>query len=105
MAIKNFSIFKVKDKKNDKQPDYRLSTKVGDVFVDIGAGWIKETENSKYISVKLADAYKGFKGDKPGFELVEEKPLGMAPKEVAKVVKDMDKVVYPEDINADEIPF
>lgn len=44
-------------KEGDKSPDYRLSTKVGDNFEEIGAAWVKVSEKnqSKYLSVKLAE--------------------------------------------------
>jgi len=53
---KNFSIFKV-DKKSDKQPDYEISMKVGEDFVKVGACWIKDGKNGKYLSCKLSDAW------------------------------------------------
>lgn len=64
MEIKNFSIFKNTRKEKDNQPDYKLSTKIGDEFVNIGAGWIKVTkgteknpEGIKYISVAIDKKY------------------------------------------------
>jgi len=68
MQYKNFSCFKVTEKKNDKSPDYRLSTKVGDEYVEIGAGWVKETEKGKYISFALSKPFN----DRKGWALVEE---------------------------------
>ena len=47
------SIFKVKEKKNEKAPDYTASTKIGDKFVTVGGGWIKDSKGGKYISLKL----------------------------------------------------
>lgn len=68
--MKNFNCFKVIEKKNAKEPDYKLSAKVGDEFVEIGAGWIKDTATgTKYISFSLAEPYQG----KKGWQLIEEK--------------------------------
>tara|TARA_R110000868_G_scaffold271022_3_gene530502 strand:- start:10397 stop:10654 length:258 start_codon:yes stop_codon:yes gene_type:complete len=51
------TITKNKFKKNDAQPDYKLSTKMGEEFVELGVAWMKESKTSgaKYISVKLAE--------------------------------------------------
>lgn len=67
--ITNFSCWKNDKKENEKSPDYRLSAKVGEEWVDIGAGWIKQAGERKYISFSLSRPYK----DKPGFKLVGEK--------------------------------
>lgn len=97
--MKNFSIFKNNHKKNDKHPDYKLSAKIGDDYVDIGGAWIKKTaDGSTFLSVKLNDAYQ----DRPGFHLeVEVPPL--------KVVDDRPvekKMAYPkETIDPDKIEF
>ena len=76
MQIKNFNCFKVTEKKNDKQPDYRLSAKIGEEYVEIGAGWVKENPKGKYISFKLADQFQ----DKKGYSLIEE--VNVAPEGV-----------------------
>jgi len=61
--IKNFAIFKTKEKKNDNSPDYSISIKVGDKYQNVGGCWLKEGKNgSKYISCKLSDGYKNRKG-------------------------------------------
>jgi len=36
--IKNFSIFKTKEKKTPNSPDYSISAKLNDKFITIGAG-------------------------------------------------------------------
>lgn len=76
--MKNFNLQK-NEKKNDKQPDYRMSANIGDKdnanFVDCGACWIKQDKNGKnFLSCKLADAYADHtKGTaRKGFELVME---------------------------------
>lgn len=67
--MKNFSIWKNDKKEKESEPDYRLTMKVDDKFVDIGAGWIKSTsEGKKYISVSLSKAYNG----KNGWKLIIE---------------------------------
>lgn len=59
MMINNFSITKNKYKvQGDKKPDYKLSAKIDDKFVDIGSAWTKESSTgsgAKYLSVKLAE--------------------------------------------------
>lgn len=61
--IQNFSIFKVDNKKQDKDPDYRISVKLGDEYVEAGAGWIKTSpKGTKYISCRLSKPYKNRKG-------------------------------------------
>lgn len=68
--MKNFSCFKVTEKKNEKEPDYRLTMKVGEEFVDIGAGWIKESaKGTKYISFALSKPFK----DRKGYHFEEDK--------------------------------
>ena len=67
----NFSIFKVqKDPTNTKLPDYRMSLKIGEEFVECGACWIKESKNGKYMSCKLSEPYLD---KRKGFEIVEKK--------------------------------
>ena len=61
--ITQFAIFKNNNKKEgSKEPDYNLSTKIGEEFVDIGAAWIKEGKNGKYFSIQLKKPYKDKKG-------------------------------------------
>lgn len=98
--IKNISIFKVTEKKNETSPDYRVTAKVGEAYVDCGAGWIKESKNGKYISIKFKDEY----GDKCGFALVEES-MSKLP-ESKQTTSAGTPVPFPNDvINVDEIGF
>ena len=67
------------NKKNDKQPDYRISVNIGEKdnadYVEAGACWIKkDSKGNNYLSCKLADAYADHtKGvARKGFELVME---------------------------------
>ena len=57
-SIKNFSIFKVQNKKADNHPDYSISAKVQkdnvDEYKEIGAGYIKDGAKGKFISVALS---------------------------------------------------
>lgn len=96
--IKNFACFKVGEKKNDSQPDYRLSAKVGDDYVDIGAGWVKEGKSGKFISFKLSDAYK----ENDGWALVKEGAVKKV--EEVKAVAGT-AIPYPEAEVDSEIPF
>jgi uncharacterized protein (DUF736 family) len=66
--MKQFLIFK-NDKKNDKEPDYKLRAKVGEEFIEIGGAWTREGKNgSKYISCQLSKPYK----DRKGYHLEED---------------------------------
>ena len=64
--IDNFSIFKNDDKKKDTEPDYRISIKVGEEYVDGGACWLKQGKTGKYFSCSLKKPYKG----KDGFHIL-----------------------------------
>ena len=72
--ITSFSIWKIEYKdgeKKEKSPDYRLTTKAGEEWVEIGAAWKKTTTDGKpYISCKLATPYK----EKSGYQITEDKP-------------------------------
>lgn len=68
--MKNFSIFKAKEKKNEKSPDYNISLKVGEKYMNVGGCWLKDgKDGGKYFSCKLSDGYQG----KYGFSLTEDK--------------------------------
>jgi hypothetical protein len=69
--IKQFAIFKNTKKENEKQPDYTLSAKLDDVYVQIGAGWIKEGKSGKFIAVKMSDEFNG----KAGFSISMDKSI------------------------------
>lgn len=60
--IKFFDLHKNK-KEKDNQPDYKISFKTNDTFVEGGACWKKQDKNGNtYLSCKLGDAYKERKG-------------------------------------------
>ncbi len=88
--INNFSCFKVTDKKTESSPDYRLTAKVGEEYVDIGAGWVKDGQNGKYISFQLSKPYQG----KPGFILT-----------TTGAVEDSEPQERTVEARVDEIPF
>lgn len=60
--IQSFSIFKNTKKEKETQPDYKLSAKINDEYVEIGAGWIKDGKSGKFISVQLKKPYDGKSG-------------------------------------------
>lgn len=68
--LRSFAIFKNQHKKEDKHPDYKISVKVGDVYVDAGGVWIKEGKAGKFFSCRLNEA----KDTKPGFRIEAELP-------------------------------
>lgn len=89
--IKQFSIFKAKDKKSPNSPDYNISLKINDKYATVGGCWIKEMKDgSKYFSCKLSDGYKDVKG----FTIIREENTG---------VKETPSST--ENINPDNIPF
>lgn len=76
--VKFFNLQK-NNKKNDKQPDYRISVNLGDKekadYAEAGACWIKkDSKGNNYLSCKLADAYADHTKNvaRKGFELVME---------------------------------
>ena len=60
--IQSVQLFKNGRKEKDNQPDYILSAKIGEEFVEIGAGFIKQGKSDKYISIALKKPYKDKKG-------------------------------------------
>ena len=74
-SIKNFAIFK-NNKKADNHPDYSISAKVQkdnvDEYKEIGAGYIKEGQKGKFISVALSKP-REFNGKQySGYVIVDE---------------------------------
>ena len=65
--IKNFALFK-NEKKQENHPDYKLSAKIDDKYVEIGAGFIKDGAKGKFISISLSKPYQ----NRPGYIIVEE---------------------------------
>jgi uncharacterized protein (DUF736 family) len=93
--MQNFAIFKAKEKKNEKSPDYNISMKVGEKFVNIGGAWLKESKGQKYFSCSLSKPYKA----QSGWEITEVK--GQPAEQVQTPA-----VPYPtEQIDPNEIPF
>ncbi len=64
--IEQFMCFRVEEKANEKAPDYRLTAKVGEEWVEIGAGWVKEGAKGKFISFQMKKPYE----DKKGYGIV-----------------------------------
>lgn len=103
--IKQFAIFKVKEKKSDISPDYIISIKLQDKYLTIGGGWIKDGKGCKYISCKLSDGYKELKGfsitrDTDSSLTEEEKEKLAAIKAGVETKKEVEK-----SIDIDSIPF
>jgi hypothetical protein len=70
--MKNFSIFKnTKKKEGSTQPDYKMSVKMGEEYVDCGSCWLKDGKSGKYFSCKLNDVYVDHTKNvaRKGFEL------------------------------------
>lgn len=105
--IKNFNIFKVKEKRSESGPDYTLSANIGTkeapVNAEIGAGWIKQGKNGSYISVKMSEAWSGTSKtgepvERKGFVVAEDKSTGSK-------LDELHKQADAEGINPDDIPF
>lgn len=79
--IKNFAVFKNTKKESEKQPDYNLSIKVGESYVNVGGGWIKEGKSGKFISFKLSDAF----GDRKGYSITEDKTSSLTEEDKATI--------------------
>lgn len=82
MKLKNFSIFKNKEVKNDKMPTHSISANVGSQenpeYVNIGACWTKESKGGKYLSCKLQDVYVDHNDNskcRKGFAIADEKDI------------------------------
>lgn len=65
--MQNVSIFKNNNKKKETEPDYTMSAKQGEAFVEVGACWIKDGAKGKYFSCQFKKPYQ----DKKGFQLVQ----------------------------------
>lgn len=70
MGITQFSCWRNDKKENEKSPDYKLTTKDGDRWITIGAGWVKSAGDKKYISFSLSKPYK----EQSGYRIIEDKP-------------------------------
>lgn len=107
---KNFSIFKAKEKKSDRSPDYNISLKVGEHYVNVGACWLKEGTAGKYFSCKLSDGYTSKDGKQTkGFVIEQEKAGSTLTEQEAHAVKTAREKaeVKPteEDVNPLDVPF
>lgn len=79
--IKNFSVFKNKEVKNENSPTHSLSTKIGEEFTNIGSGWTKETKTGdKFVSVQMSKPFKEYKG----FVIIAEDELKALYKECGR---------------------
>lgn len=57
--IQNFTITVMDNNGNENLPTRKISTKIGDNFVQVGSGWVKKDKNGNpFISCKLKDEYK-----------------------------------------------
>lgn len=110
--MKNLTILKNDKKKSDKEPDYRMSTKIGEEYVTIGACWLKDGAKGKYFSCKLSDAYN----DRPEYEIIEVGKDAFVPPtthpEASTSIKDeatgnvtSPSNDYPEGLDLDKAPF
>lgn len=105
--IKNFTIKSNNHKQKENQPDRILCAKIGDNWVDIGAGFIKNDKNgNKYLSVVLANHYEGttkeglpYKRD--GYVIVSEKYL----KQLEQKDTTTPSEEFPDGLDLSNIPF
>ena len=68
--IREFLIFRNEKKQpNSKEPDFRLSAKSGEEWINIAVGWNRVSpKGTKMISCVMAKPFK----DKPGYKIVED---------------------------------
>jgi len=85
-TFKTFTLNKNKQKTaGDTKPDYNISTKDGEEFVNIGGAWLKQDKNNQsYLSLSLASSFDkeknpimletkgGEKYQKKGYVILEE---------------------------------
>ena len=109
--IKNFSLFanlskRTDPKPDDKRPDYTMSAKIGEQFVDVGAAWLKKTkpsekfpEGRQYLSVALKEGYV--------IQSIESGPNAsqIAQIEALKTQHNRDIGSGATDISSENIPF
>lgn len=73
--IKFFNLQK-NNKKSDNQPDYRISFKTKDTFIEGGACWIKKDKSGNtFLSCKLSDLYtdqSGVKASREGWHIAQD---------------------------------
>ena len=57
MELTNFQLWKNEKKEpGSKQPDYRITAKIGEKFSEIGAGWKKQdTKGNTYLSCTVKE--------------------------------------------------
>ena len=74
----------MREKKSEKSPDFRVTAKVGDEWVEIAACWKKSSEKGNYLSMKF--------GDHVSVDVGEKKPWVPETKkeEEKKAEKDFD---------------
>lgn len=95
--MQNFNIFKNNHKLEDKHPDYKISGKDGEEFIELGGCWLKEGKNGdKFFSCKLNKPYK----DRKGFEIV-----GLSGEEEKLATQEMTKEQQEIQEISENIPF
>lgn len=86
--MKEFLIFKAKEKSNDKSPDFNITAKIGEKFVNIGAGWNRKSKTgTPFISCLLAKPFKDLKGWHLDEDKNENQPE-LTPQEKSKVAEE-----------------
>ena len=101
MNNKIFAIFKNNDKKNENHPDYNISFKVNDKYINIGGCWIREGKSGKFFSCKLSNGYKEIKG----FHIERDTDLSDEDKEFLKYARENENNKVKNDIKPEEAPF
>jgi uncharacterized protein (DUF736 family) len=92
--MNTFNIFKNTYKEKEGQPDYKMSMKIGDKYIEIGGCWLKDGKDGvKFFSCKLNDPYK----ERGGWKLAEVSPKAE--------VEQVEQVEQTEEISVDKIPF
>lgn len=104
-----FNIFKNDNKKNENQPDYRMTVKTDEALIEVGAIWLKKNKEGKtYMSGKLSESRTYNGKDYDGYVLVKESEYDNLKKLVVQETPEVSgpEIEYPiDDINPDDIPF
>ncbi len=99
-SIKNFSIFKNKNKKQETHPDYTISAKVQkdnvDEYKEIGAVYLKETKTGeKFFSCSLSKPREVAGVNFSGYVIVDEERFNKMEKVYEDYLIQQRDPVYP----------
>lgn len=106
--IQQFNIYKTKEKRTDKSPDYRLQARDDEKAFNIGVGWRKKSDYGDYLSIVL-DKTRTYEKDGEtirvdGFVIIKESEYNSLLSNQKQTAGNTD-VEYPDEIDPEQIPF